>query len=311
MNLRRLSATLNGLRRSPTGLIGLAIVGFYVILAVFGPILAPFEFDQRVSEGFDVLRLPPSGEYWFGTDTFGRDVFSRVVIGSRSIIVLAFAASGLGVFFGTVVGLVSGWYGRWVDEVLMRIMDVFMSFPAVLLALLLIPALEPQMERGFELIGLGDTWFTDQIRIMALIFGISIVFMPRVARVVRSTVLEVKTNEFIDAARARGESSRYIMTQEILPNATGPIVVEASIRISYAILLSATLGYLGLGLEPPSPDWGLQVAQAQERIQSEPWMLLFPAAAIASLVVGVNLLSDGLREVLDVEDSGPITDTSS
>lgn len=299
--LSRLLTIIGRLARNPTGLIGMIILGTYLVLAIFGERIAPFDFAEQ---NYSATLQSPGGDYWFGTDNFGRDVFSRVIVGTRPILILAFCASGLGVLLGTIVGLVTGYFGGWVDEVLMRLMDVFMSFPSVLLALLFLPALEPLMQSGLDGIGFGDGWLSNQLRIIAIIITIGIVFMPRVARVVRSVVLDVKTNEFIDAARVRGESAFYIMTREILPNATGPIVVEISIRVSYAILLAATLGYLGLGLEPPSPDWGLQVAQAQSRILGEPWMLVFPAIAIASLVVGVNLLADGLRTALDVQDSG-------
>ena len=300
--LSRLLTVIGRLARNPAGLIGLIIVTTYLVLAVIGQWVAPFTFDEQ---NYSAILQPPSTEHLFGTDNFGRDIFSRVVVGTRSIFVLAFLSSGLGVFLGTVVGLVTGWFGGWIDEILMRLMDVFMSFPSVLLALLFLPALEPLMQSGLDQIGLGDSWLATQLRIISVIVTIGIVFMPRVARVVRSVVLGVKTNEFIDAARVRGESAHYIMTREILPNASGPIVVEASIRVSYAILLAATLGYLGLGLEPPSPDWGLQVAQAQTYILGEPWMLIFPSLAIASLVIGVNLLADGIRSVLDVDDGGP------
>lgn len=301
----RFLTVLSRLARNPAGLIGMVIVGTYLILAIFGQRIAPVAFDEQ---NYSAILQPPSGSNLFGTDNFGRDIFSRVVVGTRSIMVLAFLASGLGVFLGTVIGLVTGWFGGWVDEILMRLMDVFMSFPSVLLALLFLPALEPLMQSALDGMGFGESWLASQLRILSVIITIGIVFMPRVARVVRSVVLDVKTNEFVDAAKVRGESSTYIMTREILPNATGPIVVEASIRVSYAILLAATLGYLGLGLEPPSPDWGLQVAQAQTFILGEPWVLIFPALAIASLVIGVNLLADGIRTVLDVQDSG--TDTA-
>ena len=262
---------------SPTLLIGLIIVGMYLFLALFGPLLAPYPYTEF---HLDATLSPPSAQYLFGTDQFGRDIFSRVIVGSRNIVILASSATALGLLLGIAVGLTAGFYGGLTDELLMRLMDVMMSFPSLLLALLILSTLGSSL--GY------------------VILGIAIVFMPRVARVVRSVVLSIKTREFVDAARVRGESSLYIMVQEILPNAVGPIVVEASIRFSYAILLGAALGFLGLGVQPPAPDWGLQVSEARNFILAAPWVVVYPSLAIASLVVGVNLLADGLGRAMHV-----------
>jgi peptide/nickel transport system permease protein len=219
-------------------------------------------------------------QYLFGTDQFGRDIFSRIIVGSRNILVLAASATALGLLLGITVGLIAGYYGGLLDEGLMRLTDVMMSFPSLLLALLILSTL------GSSLIN--------------VIIGIAIVFTPRVARVVRSVVLGIRTQEFVDAARVRGESDLYIMAREILPNASSPIIVEGSIRISYAILLAAALGFLGLGIQPPAPDWGLQVSEGRNFILSAPWVVAFPALAIASLVVGANLLADGLGRMMRI-----------
>lgn len=266
---------LQGLRRFPTALVGLIIVGAYVFMAFFGPLLAPYPYTEFHLS--DTLH-PPSTTYLFGTDQFGRDIFSRVIVGSRNILVLAITATALGLILGITVGLAAGYYGGLLDEICMRLMDVMMSFPSLLLALLILSTL------GSALIN--------------VILGIAVVFMPRVARVVRSVVLDIKTKEFVDAARVRGESGFYIMVREILPNATGPVIVEGSIRISYAILLGAALGFLGLGVQPPAPDWGLQVSEGRKFILAAPWVVVFPSLAIASLVVGVNLLADGLGHIM-------------
>jgi peptide/nickel transport system permease protein len=199
-------------------------------------------------------------------------------VGSRNILVLAAVSTSLGLALGVAVGLVAGYYGGMLDEGLMRLMDVMMSFPSLLLALLILSTLGPAL--------------------INIIIGIAIVFMPRVARVIRSVVLDIKTKEFVDAARVRGETGIYIMLREILPNALGPIIVEGSIRTSYAILLGAALGFLGLGVQPPAPDWGLQISEGRNFILAAPWVVLFPSLAIASLVVGVNLLADGLGRIL-------------
>lgn len=265
--------------QSPAGLIGLLIIGTYVIFAIFGESIAPYSYTEQ---NYSHTLQAPSAEYWFGTDQFGRDIFSRVLVGSRNILLLAIFATGLGLILGISVGLSAGYYGGMIDEVLMRLMDIMLSFPSLLLALLILSTL------GSNLIN--------------VIIGIGIVFMPRVARVVRSVVLSIKTKEFVDAAKVRGESAFYIMTQEILPNATAPIIVESSIRVSYAILLGASLGFLGLGVQPPAPDWGLQVSEGRQFILTAPWVVLFPSLAIASLVVGVNLLGDGIRQVIETAD---------
>ena len=205
---------------------------------------------------------------------------NNIIIGSRNILILATSATALGMILGITVGLIAGYYGGLLDEALMRLTDVMMSFPSLLLALLILSTL------GSSLIN--------------VIIGIAIVFTPRVARVVRSVVLGIRTQEFVDAARVRGESDFYIMVREILPNASNPIIVESSIRISYAILLGAALGFLGLGVQPPAPDWGLQVSEGRRFILAAPWVVIFPSLAIASLVVGVNLLADGLGRMMHI-----------
>lgn len=266
--------------RTPAGFIGVFILSVFFFITIFGPAIAPFPFtEQHYSDAFS----RPNSTYWFGTDQFGRDIFSRVLVGARNIMVMSFTATFLGLVLGISVGLVAGYFGGLVDEILMRAMDVMMSFPSLLLALLIL-----------SVFGTG---------LVKIIIGIGLVFMPRVARVLRSVVLDLKTQEFVDAAKVRGESAFYIMTQEILPNAMGPITVEASIRVSYAILLGASLGYLGLGVQPPSPDWGLQVSEGKNFIYNAPWVVIFPSIAIAVLVIGINLLADGLRSILNVSES--------
>ena len=276
---KNFTATIVGqvrpLLRYPTGMVGLIIVGIYILLAIFGPLIAPYTHTDFHLEN---TLEPPSAEFKFGTDQFGRDIFSRVIVGSRNIFVLSISATALGMLLGIAIGLIAGYHGGLLDEIVMRLMDVMMSFPSLLLALLILTTLGPAL--------------------INIILGIAIVFMPRVARLVRSVVLGIKTKEFVDAARVQGESAFHIMVFEILPNALRPITVEASIRTSYAILLGAALGYLGLGSQPPSPDWGLQVSEGRNFILSAPWVVIFPSLAIASLVVGINLLTDGLSRAM-------------
>jgi peptide/nickel transport system permease protein len=261
--------------RTPVIAVSGAILLLFLVIAVIGPTIAPYpprEFHTvRAFEG-------PSGDFWFGTDQFGRDIFSRVLVGTRSIFLVSFSATFLGVAIGAVIGLTVGYYGGKTDEIMMRIADGVMSFPSLLLALLILTMLGPAT--------------------INVILGIAIVFVPRVARIVRSVALDIRTQQFIQAAEARGESGVYIILREMLPNAWPPIIVESSIRVSYAILISASLGFLGLGVQPPTPDWGLMIYEGRGMIALAPWMVLAPAVAISVLVIATNLFADGLSRVL-------------
>lgn len=258
-----------------TLLVGALIVGFFFVFAAVGPWLAPYDVEEFHRK--DALQAP-SARYWFGTDRYGRDIFSRVLVGSRTTVSMALAGTLLGLGGGLLIGLVSGYVGGQLDELLMRGMDVVMSFPSLLLALLVVAVL-------------GAT-------AVNAILSIGIVFIPRVARVVRSAALGLRTAEFVEAAQVRGERASYILFHEILPNLWPPIIVEGSIRMSYAVLLSVSLSYLGLGAQPPTPDWGLMVSKERAFLVLAPWVVLFPAGAIVTLIMGVNLLGDGLRDRL-------------
>ena len=266
---RRLLAT-------PSAAIGGAILLGYLVLAVFGSAIAPYpplEFHYQ-----DTLQAP-SATYLLGTDQFGRDVLSRILAGTRSIILIAFGATALGVVGGTLVGLTAGYYGGKIDETTMRIADGLMSFPSLLLALLILTTL-------------GSS-------IVNIVIGVAITFVPRVARIIRSVALEIRTQPFVQAAQARGERAPYVTTREMLPNAMPAIIVESSIRVGYAILIGASLGFLGLGVQPPIPDWGLMIYEGRSMIQTAPWLVLGPAIAISGLVIAANLFADGLSRVLD------------
>lgn len=256
--------------------IGGVILLVYLLLAVFGAAIAPYpplEFHYQ-----DTLQ-PPSGTFLLGTDQFGRDVLSRILAGTRSIILIAFGATALGVVGGTLVGLTAGYYGGKIDETIMRVADGLMSFPSLLLALLILTTL------GSSLVN--------------IVIGVAITFVPRVARIIRSVALDIRTQPFVQAAQARGERAPYIITREMLPNAMPAIIVESSIRVGYAILIGASLGFLGLGVQPPTPDWGLMIYEGRSMIQTAPWLVLGPAVAISLLVIAANLFADGLSRVLD------------
>jgi peptide/nickel transport system permease protein len=263
-------------RRFPLSLvIGGSIVALFLLLAIIGPYITPYPFDQF---HFKTRMAPPSAEFWLGTDRYGRDIFSRVIAGARLTVFMAGAGTAIGVFFGVVIGLFSGYIGGWVDEALMRATDITMSFPSLLLAMLVVAAL-----------GANE---------LNALISIGIVFTPRVARIVRSATLGLRHVQYVEASQVRGESRAYIIFREILPNVWPPIIVESCIRLSYAVLLVVSLSYLGLGAQPPAPDWGLMIAKERAFLVSGPWVVLAPAAAIILLIISVNLLGDGMREWL-------------
>lgn len=287
---RALRGPLGILRRlyaRPVSAIGASVVVVFLILAVFGPWIAPYP----ATELDPLARLEgPSTQHLFGTDRFGRDVFSRVVIGTQSIFALAGFGTLLGVLLGTGFGLLSGFRGGWFDEILMRVFDSILAIPALLLALLLLGTIGPSST--------------------GVLLVIAAVYTPIVARVVRSEVLAIKTRDYVEAARLQGESTLYILTREILPGVLPALSVEAALRFSYAIFLVASLGFLGVGVQPPTPNWGLMVKSARDFAEIAPWWLLFPAGAISFLVIGMNLLADGLKRVLQSPEDLSITESS-
>jgi peptide/nickel transport system permease protein len=269
---QRISQTLRKLYQKPTSACGTTIFLLFVFLALFGPWIAPYGENEQI---YSDARQPPSAEHWFGTDNLGRDVFSRVILGARDILWLAGLGTLLAVISGTFFGLVSGYRGGWFDEIVMRFFDSLLAMPALLLALLLLGLLGPN-ENSVMLV-------------------LVIVYTPIVARVVRSIVLATKSKGYVEAAQIQGESQSYILTREIFPSVMPALTVEAALRFSYAIFLVASLGFLGIGVQPPSPNWGLMVNEARAYVDQLPWAMFFPAAAIAILVVGVNLMADGLK----------------
>lgn len=267
------------LLRRPSSALGTILVFVFVFLAVFGPLLAPYAENEQIAED---ARQPPSAAHWFGTDQLGRDVFSRVVLGASEVLTLAGLGTLLAVFIGTVLGLLSGYLGGLFDEGLMRTFDSLLALPALLLALLILGVLGPSR--------------------VGVLIVIVVVYVPIVARVVRSVTLTTKSKAYIDAARLQGESLGYILFREILPSTLPALSVEASLRFSYAIFLVASLGFLGVGVRPTSPDWGLMVREGREFADQLPWAIFFPAGAIAAVVIGVNLTADGIKRALQSGD---------
>lgn len=263
------------LLRSKTFMLGAVIMLFWILDAIFWPLIVP-----RDPFGVDAINTltGPSSAHWFGTDDLGRDVFSRVLAGARSVLTVAPAATVLGLIGGITVGLVTGYYRGLVDDILSRIVDALLAFPLVIIALLVLAVL-------------GHSTLN-------VILVIAIVFTPLIARTVRSAVLSEREREYVASARLLGEPGVVVMVREILPNITGAIVVEATVRLGYAIFTAATLSFLGLGIQQPSPDWGLSISLGRAFLQVAPWMVLFPALALATLVISLNFVADGLREVL-------------
>ena len=275
---RRGGAALRLILRTTSGKIALPIVLLHVTLTLVGPWLAPYSSTEfQYSETGELQQLvAPSFQFLLGTDQFGRDILSRVMSGATSLILVAGSGTILGITLGMVVGMSSAYRGGRVDNVVMRVMDGLMSFPGLLLALLVLTTLGPSAVNIAATVG--------------------IVTMPRVARVIRSVTLSLKELEFVQSARLRGDPAPYIIFREILPNAMPVLGVELSVRLSYAILIVSSLGFLGMGVQPPSSDWGLMISQSRSFLTIAPWVALAPAGAVASLVVGVNLLTDGIRQ---------------
>ncbi len=264
-----------GVRRNTLTVVGFIIVILFLLMAIVGPLLVPYSFsDQNIEQRLQ----PPSAEHLFGTDEFGRDIFSRIIIGSRNVCIIAGTGSFLAVLFGLMLGLIAGYWGGLLDELITRALEVMMAIPGLLLAMLV-------------LFSLGSSFYS-------VIFVVGFLYTPVVTRVIRSVVLDIKTRAFIEAAKLRGESTFYILVKEIMPNVLPHLAVEASMRFVYAIFLVASLGFLGLGVQPPAPDWGFMVSEARPFYNIAPWVLLFPAISIAVLVVGVSFVSDGLRKML-------------
>jgi peptide/nickel transport system permease protein len=269
--------TLGQLVRSKTFLVGAVMVVFWVFWAIVGSRLTPHD---PLSQSPDVLK-GMSSAHWFGTDQLGRDVLSRVLAGASDTLQVAPLATLLGIAGGTTIGLVTGYFLGIVDDVISRIIDAVLALPLIVIAVT-------------ALVALGSSRIT-------LIVVIGVVFTPIVARTVRAAVLGERNLEYVQAARLRGERAPYVMFVEILPNVMGPIIVEATVRLGYAIFAVAGLTFLGFGVQPPSPDWSLQIADNYQLLNAGTyeWTVLFPGLAIASLIVGVNLVADGLQQVLD------------
>ena len=265
------------LLRSPSFVIGAGVILFWIACAILGSHITPYDpiFDQTPD-----LSQAPSTEHWLGTDRLGRDVFSRVLSGSRDVLLIAPAATLLATIFGTALGLITGYFRGIADDTVSRVIDAVLAIPLIVLAVTVVAA-----------VGSRSTW--------AVTVVIAIVFTPIIARTVRAAVLGEAQLDYVEAARLRGERSHYVMFSEVLPNVMPPILVEATIRLGYAIFAVATLTFIGFGLQPPSADWAVEIADNYPFLADQWWTVLFPALAIASLIVAVNLVSDSVQQVLE------------
>jgi peptide/nickel transport system permease protein len=264
-------------RRNPLGAAGGAVIVVMILVAVFADVIAPY---NPVANAFDRMHEPPGLANWFGTDQFGRDVFSRLVYGARTALVVGFASAIVGASIGLVLGVASAYFGGRIDLIFQRVLDVFMAFPIIILALAVIAIFGPGTQN--------------------VIIAITIPFIPRCARVVRSTALAIREMPYIDAARACGFSHARIILRHMVPNVMAPFLIMITAFVGQAILLEASLSYLGLGVQEPTPAWGLMLqGGAEEYAESAPWIAIFPGVAISLAVFGFSLFGDAVRDELD------------
>jgi peptide/nickel transport system permease protein len=262
--------------KNKAALAGFLIILFFVFIAIFADLIAPYDpYEQSL---YDRLQ-PPSGKHLFGTDDLGRDILSRIIYGARISLAIGIISVALALGVGASAGLVSAYYGGIIDTLLMRLFDVMLAFPTILLAIAIMAALGPDLKNAMIAVG--------------------IVNIPTFARIVRASALVIKEQEYVMAAQALGQSSFKIIFRHILPNIVGPITVQASLSYGGSILSAAGLGFLGMGAQPPTPEWGAMLSQARSFIISAPWTVTFPGIAIFLSVLGFNILGDGLRDFLD------------
>ncbi len=270
---RRLRKLISNLRRSRSATIGVAIVLFWIFVAVAAPLISPYSPTELIGKRLEA----PSLVHWGGTDNLGRDVISRLIWGSRTVLLLAPVSVFLGLMLGAPLGLLSGYLGGRIDTVIMRTGDILLSFPTLLIYILIITSFGSSA--------------------IVVVISIAIGVVPSITRIVRSLVMDERTRDYVSAARLRGEKLWYILFREILPNVSAPIIVDVCIRVGYAVMAIGSLGFLGLGIPPPTPDWGGMINEGREWIFLQSSIVLAPAIALSSLVIGLNMIADGFREI--------------
>lgn len=272
----RLKSMWDALRKNKAALFGLFVIIVLIIIAIIGPFITPYDPDLQI---LTEKSKTPSAAHWFGTDQLGRDIFSRVIVGTRISLFVGVAAVAFSLILGTIFGSIAGYFGGKIDTFIMRIMDIMLSIPSILLAVTLMAALGKGLDKA--------------------IIAIGVVSIPEYARIIRSSILSVKENDYIAAARVLGNSDGRIIFHHILPNVLSSIVVRATLGISTAILDTAALGFLGLGVQPPIAEWGDMLGRVRGMVLVYPHMLIFPGLAITLAVLAFNLFGDGLRDALD------------
>ncbi len=265
-------------KKNKLALFGLVVFAFMLFIAIFADFIVDYERDaitQHMAERFK----PPSGEHLFGTDGFGRDMFARLIFGARISLFVGVVTIALALAVGAVIGASAGYYGGQIDEILMRIMDVFLAIPQMILAIAIVAALGTGM--------------------VNILIALTVAQVPKFARIVRASILTVKTQDFIEAAKACGTSDSRIIARHIIPNAIGPIVVQATLNVATTILVIAALSFVGLGIQPPTPEWGSMMADAKSQMRYHEYLIIIPGLFIAFTVMALNLMGDGLRDALD------------
>lgn len=287
------SATLGFFRHKPLGAAGAVVVLIFVILALFANFIAPFD---PLEVHYEDMLLAPNATYWFGTDDFGRDILSRIIYGARTAMTIGLVASFVGATLGLVLGVASAFFGGMIDTLLQRVLDILMSFPLIVLALAIISArpFDEFFKTTFP--NLGNEFYV----VFLVIFAITVPMIPRCARVVRSSALAIREMPYVDAARALGLKNWRIIMRHMLPNVVAPYLIMLTAFLGQAILLEASLSFLGLGVQDPIPAWGLMLnGGAEQYAESAPWFPIFPGLAITLSVFAFNLFGDSLRDVLD------------
>jgi peptide/nickel transport system permease protein len=284
--LPQTQSILSRLLRRPLAIFGLAVIAIVVIAAVFAPWIVPHDPHEQFFEGLSIegAPLPPDSTFWFGTDLVGRDLFSRLIYGARTSLIIGVVANGIAVLIGSMVGITAGYFGGWVEAVLMRFTDLMMAFPALLLAIVLAAI------------------FTPSLWIVALV--IAMVNWVQIARVLYTETRALAERDFIQAERAMGAGALRIMLRHILPHLVSTIIVWATLGIATTVLLEATLSFLGIGVQPPTPSWGNIIFENQTYFSSAPWLVFIPGAAILLLALAFNLVGDTMRDILDPTQQG-------
>ncbi|MEA4963440.1 ABC transporter permease [Lutispora sp.] len=266
------------MKKNKLAMIGLAIFCILVAMSLSADLIADYQ-ESAIKQNGSIRLQPPSWEHYFGTDQYGRDLLARMVHGSRVSLSIGFFTTGISLLIGGVLGAMTGYYGGIFDEIVMRLMDILLSIPSILLAIAIVSAMGPSL--------------------LNLLIAITISQIPGFTRIVRSTVLTVVGEDYIEAARACGSKDFRIITNDVLPNAIGPIIVQGTMSVAKMILLAAGLSFIGLGIQPPQPEWGYMLSEAREYMRDYPYLVVIPGIAIAISVFSINLIGDGLRDALD------------